>query len=170
MSDADEKLRQHLQGAEVVIEAARRHLATKHPVAARRSEVWPHESQLILTAEGVLAAFTTEVIPSLLDRLAAVEAERDASEAAQELMAAQFRIMQREKEHGWQEADKHEARADAALAERDQARQALQRVKAMRDRWNEVTWDFEDAPACVGQQYELFSELSSAIAGPEVDS
>lgn len=77
--------------------------------------------------------------------IARLTAERDEHILAHKLMAAQFRIMQREKEHGWQEADKHEARADAALAELDQARQALQRVEDRLERIKDLCYSTTEA-------------------------
>jgi hypothetical protein len=49
--------------------------------------------------------------------------------AANKLMSTQFRIMQREKEHGWREANRYEARAEKAEAERDEALDRLARVR-----------------------------------------
>jgi hypothetical protein len=49
-----------------------------------------------------------------VERLTAENAELT---AAHELMTTQFRTMQREKEHGWNEADRQEARAERAEAE-----------------------------------------------------
>lgn len=53
-----------------------------------------------------------------------------------DFMAAQFSVMQREKEHGWNEAYRWESKAERAAAERDALLAQVARVEALGLRWS----------------------------------
>jgi hypothetical protein len=57
-----------------------------------------------------------DAILQLEERAQRAESQLDVEVRANSLMAAQFRTMQAEKEHGWREAERWEARAERAEA------------------------------------------------------
>lgn len=76
------------------------------------------------------APATHETISRMETALAAATAERDEHIRSHAFMVKQFEIMQREKEHGWREAETWETRAETAEAERDAALAKLAAVLA----------------------------------------
>jgi hypothetical protein len=72
----------------------------------------------------------TAVVARIVAARDAADEQLERSLAAQELMATQFRTMQREKEHGWREAERAEADLAAARQQLDQVR-ALAKSKAI---------------------------------------
>jgi len=83
------------------------------------------DERITLDSDPSLIELTTAVMAVVADIVAARDAaveQLERSLAAQELMATQFRTMQREKEHGWREAERFEAARDAALADAQDAR------------------------------------------------
>jgi hypothetical protein len=68
-------------------------------------------------ADAEFIAAMRSLVPQLCAEITALRAEAVQYKLSHELMAAQFKVMQREKEHGWREADRWESEAERLGAE-----------------------------------------------------
>jgi hypothetical protein len=91
-----------------------------------------------------------------------LKAENAELSAANELMATQFRTMQQEKEHGWQEADRQETRAERVEADRDALRERVDSL--LSDMWT-LTAERDALLAAVAKVRELIDHEWSKSFG-----
>jgi hypothetical protein len=131
MSELREKIADAIAGAVSQDDRYLEHADAVLRVLAEHGDTQQVREQIADTVRGSVLSVRQQtdkimavVAPIVAARDAAVE-QLGRSLAAQELMATQFRTMQREKEHGWREAERFEVRAEHAEAHLAAARMAL---------------------------------------------